>query len=91
MRGRLEQREDPLLLADAADEEHVRRADPVAIEGIAALGAAEGGGVDAIVQHDDARRIDAEMREDVVAHLRGDRDDAARLFDGGRSAQDDTT
>ena len=41
VRGRLEQREDPLLLADAADEEHVRRADPVAIEGVAALGAAE--------------------------------------------------
>ena len=59
-------------------------ADPVAIEGIAALGAAEGGGVDAIVQHDHARGIDAEMREDVLAHLRGDRDDAARLLDGGR-------
>ena len=63
----------------------------MAIEGIAALGAAEGGGVDAVVQHDHARGIDAEMREDVVAHLRGDRDDAVRLFDGGRSAQDDTT
>ena len=68
-------------------------AHPVANEGIAALGAAERGGVDAIVPARRlARGIDAEMRRmssricAEIAMRCG-----ARLFDRAASAQDDTT
>ena len=78
----LQEREDPLLLADPAHEEHVGGAHPVAREGIALLGAREGLRVHPVVDHHHPVGIDPKMGRDVGAHLGGHRDDAIGALDG---------
>jgi len=81
-RGGLEEMKDPLLLADAPHEQHVRRANTVPVQGIAALGAAEGPCVHAVVNNPNALRVDGEMSEHVLAHLRRDGDDPIGALHG---------
>ena len=49
----LEEMEDSLLLADASHEQHVGRADAVAVQGVPALGVLEDSRVDAVVNDSD--------------------------------------
>ena len=69
LRGRLEQVEDPLLVRDASDEEHIRLAHAPARQHVLRLGATEQVGVDAVVDDDHPVGIDAEVGQDVLAHL----------------------
>ena len=69
LRGRLEQIEDPLLIRDATDEEHVRLADASTRQHVARLGSPKLIGVDAVVDDDHPLGGDAKMGQDVLAHL----------------------
>ncbi len=78
----LEEMEDSLLLADASHEQHVGRADAVAVQGVPALGVLEDSSVDAVVNDPDAARVNREMGEHILTHLGRDGDDPVRALHG---------
>ena len=69
--------DDPLLAGDAADEQDVRhrRIDAMGLEGVGRRVGVVEVGVDPVVDDVDARRVDAEVAEDVLARALADRDD----------------
>ena len=70
-----------------AEQEHAERAlireYPEVAHIYSRIGTAEALGIDAVVNHDDARGVGPKVREDVVAHLVGHGDDAVGRFHRG--------
>ena len=77
--------DDALLARDPADEQDVGRGriDAMARERVGGAGRPVLGGVDAIVNDVDPRRLDIEQAEHVLAGLPGDRDDRIRMLHRG--------
>jgi len=76
LRGRGEQVEDPFLIGDAPDEQHVGLADAERHQGVLLVGTLEAIRIDAVVDDHDLGRIDLEVAEDVLAHPGRHRDHA---------------
>jgi len=74
--------EDPLLVGHAPDEQDVGCPDAEPFERVALRCGPEHLGVDPVVDDDHLRRVHAEMGEDVLPHLPGDRDHAVGRLDG---------
>jgi hypothetical protein len=89
-RRRIEQVLEPLLVRDAANEDHVRRCvvDAVPLEHVGAVVGPILRCVDAVVDDADPLRLDRRVAgEDVVAHRAGDRDDRVRILECGALAE----